>query len=90
VLQVASHLQQNLKFPILVSRSITDFDKYLLDVAQAKFVVCPPGFGYDTHCIWESLVVGSIPVVEISPFGPGLERSFSHLPVLVVDDLLKV
>jgi hypothetical protein len=81
---------QKFNFSIIQSKSISDYDQYLKELAQSKFVICPPGYGYDTHCIWESLTVGSIPVVEISPFGPGLERSFSHLPVLVVDDLMKV
>jgi hypothetical protein len=32
--------------------------------------------------------MGNIPIVEASPYGPGLEKSFSLLPVLVVPDLL--
>ena len=34
--------------------------------------------------------MGSIPVVEVFPSGPGLEKAFSLLPVLVVWDLLEV
>jgi hypothetical protein len=34
--------------------------------------------------------MGSIPIVEASPAGQGLEKSFSLLPVLVVPDLLQL
>jgi hypothetical protein len=37
--------------------------KYIQQVAKYKFNICPFGNGLDTHRIWESLMVGSIPVV---------------------------
>jgi hypothetical protein len=46
--------------------------------------------GYDTHRIWEALLLGAIPIVEANPFGSGIEKAFSRLPVLVVPDLLAV
>jgi len=49
--------------------------------AQAQFVLCPSGLGFDTYRLWETLLVGSIPVVESNP---GLDRTYSNLPVLVV------
>eukprot|EP01032_Pedospumella_encystans_P012554 gene12554-14518_t len=52
-----------------------------LAAAQAQFVLCPSGLGFDTYRLWETLLVGSIPVVESNP---GLDRTYSNLPVLVV------
>lgn len=48
----------------------------------SKFVLCPPGFSFDSFRIWETLLMGSIPIVESNP--TGLDRTFSTLPVLVV------
>jgi hypothetical protein len=63
--------------------------EHLDKLSMSKFVLCPPGDkGYDSFRIWQGLLMGSIPVVEANPFGPGLEKSFSLLPVLVVPDLL--
>ena len=44
----------------------------------------------DSYRIWESLAMGSIPIVESSALGTTLERTFSLLPVLVITDFLKV
>lgn len=57
------------------------FEEYLKDVARSKYVLCPEGFGIDTVRFWESLYLGSIPVVlncqNIS--------FYKDLPILVVD-----
>ena len=37
--------------------------------------------------MWEVLACGAVPVVESSP---GLDKSYSLLPVLVVDDLRRI
>jgi hypothetical protein len=50
--------------------------------AEAKFVFCPSGLGLDTFRLWESLVLGAIPVVESNK--GGLDRTYGSLPVLVV------
>jgi hypothetical protein len=52
-----------------------------LEAAQARFVLCPSGLGFDTYRLWETLLLGSIPVVESNP---GFDRTYSNLPVLVV------
>ena len=54
---------------------------YVTAMASHRFVLCPRGNGIDTHRMWETLYVGSIPVVERHP---ALE-SFSDLPILFVD-----
>jgi len=51
-----------------------------------RFVLCPPGNGVDTHRFWETLVTGGIPVAMRS----ATTTPFSHLPVVLVDDLREV
>lgn len=54
---------------------------YLAAIARARFVLCPSGFGWDTYRLWETLTLGSIPVVEYSE---GWHRVLDDLPVLFV------
>ena len=56
---------------------------YYEQIAEAKFVLCPSGMGYDTYRHWEVLLMGSIPVFESSP---GFDRTFHKLPVVIVDN----
>jgi hypothetical protein len=51
------------------------------DLAESKFVLCAGGLGTDTYRHWETLSLGSIPVMEHSP---GLDRTYSGLPVVFV------
>lgn len=34
------------------------------ETASSKFVLCPSGLGMDSYRIWESLLLGAIPIVE--------------------------
>lgn len=56
---------------------------YFNAIACAKFVLCPSGFGWDTYRIWETLLLGSIPIVEYSA---GWHTVLDDLPVLFVDN----
>ena len=58
------------------------FDEYLLECSCSKFAISPRGNGLDTHRIWESLFVGTIPVVKSS----SLDGLYSDLPVLIVGE----
>jgi hypothetical protein len=44
------------------------------------FVVCPYGGGHDTHRLWESLILGNIPIIKSS----GLDPLFENLNVCIV------
>jgi len=55
---------------------------YLLDLANSKFILSPRGNGLDCHRTWESLYMGSIPIVKASP----MDKVFEGLPVLIVKD----
>lgn len=50
--------------------------------AQHAFVLSPHGNGLDCHRTWETLILGSIPVMRTS----GLDSLFSELPVLIVKE----
>ena len=59
-----------------------NFDGYLDNIYNHKFVVCPEGNGIDTHRIWECLYMGTIPIVENN-----INNSFYHkLPILTVNN----
>ena len=61
-------------------------EEYVSTLASHRFALCPRGNGIDTHRMWESLYVGTIPVVERDS---ALE-SFSDLPILFVDKLARL
>jgi hypothetical protein len=62
------------------------FHEYIDDVAQSKFVISPEGDMHDCYRHWESIILGSIPVVHRSP----LDHIFEDLPVVIVDDYKEV
>jgi len=54
--------------------------QYLKDIKSSKFVLCPRGNGIDTHRIWESLYMGSIPIVIYE----NAHHLFTDLPILFI------
>jgi hypothetical protein len=60
-----------------------DILDYLNDIDKYKFVICLGGAGNDLHRIYETYLMGSIPIVQKS----SLEKLFSFydLPVVMVD-----
>lgn len=60
---------------------------YLLAIRNHEFVLCPRGNGKDTHRLWESLYMGSTPVVKRGE----IERDLmDRYPVWVVEDWAEV
>lgn len=57
------------------------FEEYLIELAKSKFILSPPGCAPDCYRTWESLLVGSIPIVIKSQ----LDNLFEGLPVLIID-----
>ena len=80
LLHIFLYLAKNLK-------EFRDLEKILYGMVMvtSAAVLCPPGEGYDSSRIYETLFTGSMPVVERST---GLDRSFYKLPVLMVDDFV--
>ena len=59
-----------------------NFDEYLDNIYSHKFVICPEGNGTDTHRLWETLYMGSIPVVLSKTFN---NTFFHELPICVIE-----
>ncbi|CAF1225302.1 unnamed protein product [Adineta ricciae] len=57
------------------------FETFLEHLGNAKFVLSPPGNGYDCHRTWEALLMGAAPVVVRS----GVDSLFKQLPAVVLD-----
>ena len=63
-------------FEILKSRSgdkinpncKVSFEVYIDELKNSRFVVCPRGNGIDTHRLWETIYLGSIPVITPNEF----------------------
>lgn len=58
------------------------FDNYLDDIYNHKFVLCPEGNGIDTHRFWETLYMGTIPIVKRNILASELYAGF---PCIIVD-----
>ena len=65
-----------------ISKAAVSFEKYLAEMAQSKFTLSPRGEGPDCYRTWESLLVGSIPIVKKS----ALNVLYEGLPVLLIDE----
>jgi len=60
----------------------SDFEGYIKELSSYKFCLSPPGRGVDTHRTWESLMVGTIPIM----MSTSLDILFEKLPVVIVND----
>lgn len=58
------------------------FEKYIEILSTYKFSISPPGRGIDAHRTWESLMMGTIPIICESP----MNIIFEKLPVIIVND----
>lgn len=66
-------------------------NEYLKILRSYKFIISPPGNGLDTHRTWESLTVGTVPIVKDSPTMQAFKSL--ELPLWIVknwDELLLV
>lgn len=70
------------KAPFCTAQSNRPYETYLKDLASSSFTISPRGNGLDTHRLWESLYLGSIPIVKSSPLDP----LYADLPVLIVKE----
>ncbi len=58
--------------------------KYLEEMARYKLSLCPEGNGVDTHRIWESLLVRTLPVMKETKFSTNLNSI--GIPILLLKD----
>ena len=61
----------------------SNFDKFILQMRSHKFILSPDGNGIDCHRTWESLLIGTVPIVQRHVFTEELSKD---LPILIVDD----
>lgn len=55
---------------------------FLKEIKSHNFVLCPRGNGIDTHRLWETLYMGSIPIVKKH----NGYKEFNDLPICFIDD----
>lgn len=64
-----------------IENTVEGRTNFLRDIRNHTFVLCPRGNGIDTHRLWETLYMGSIPIVK-KDIG---YSDFSDLPICFVD-----
>lgn len=70
---------------VTIGKIITTIDgriTFLRQIKQHSFVLCPRGNGIDTHRLWETLYMGSIPIVRNNS---ALDE-FKDLPICFIDN----
>lgn len=70
-------LQEMFQHPITQD----NYEEYLTDLAQTEFSWCPCDTTDDEHRIWESLMVGTIPIIKTS----WRDHFYMMLPVCIVE-----
>lgn len=60
----------------------TTFQDYCTRLSKVHIHTCPMGEGYDTFRFWESLAVGTVPVVKDHPFYDALVNHYPDLPMI--------
>jgi hypothetical protein len=62
--------------------SLDGREAYLRRIREHDFVLCPRGNGIDTHRLWETLYMGSIPIVIYSD----VHKNLLDLPILFIKE----
>lgn len=57
-------------------------EDFLKTIKRSKYVICPIGFGLDTHRFWEAAYLGARPVVITS----GLDETYKRFGAVVLND----
>ncbi len=70
------------KKPFCYSPGPKNYEDYLKDLAESKFVFSPRGNALDTHRLWEALYLGAYPIVKSSSLDP----LYHDLPIVIVHD----
>ena len=95
-INVYNNINERGKIPFLFSKKpwVTyfdgmngvDFNSYLDNIYNHHFVISPIGGGFESHRLWESLYLGSIPIVKRC-----INYSFyEDLPICFVDDYSEI
>jgi len=65
----------------IIENTLEGRKNFLINIRNHKFVLCPRGNGIDTHRLWETLYMGSIPIV----LKCCALNEFTDLPILFID-----
>lgn len=68
--------------PYCKTSSFKPFEEYLEEVAHSKFALSPRGYCLDCFRVWESLLMGTIPIVKTS----SLDSLYEGLPILIIQN----
>jgi hypothetical protein len=71
------------KSPIVDIKRFDKPSEYFNEASKYKFVLCPSGNGADTHRLWESQILNSLPILLNSNFSSNLKKL--GLPALYLD-----
>ena len=71
------------KSPIVDIKRFDKPSEYFNEASKYKFVLCPSGNGADTHRLWESQILKSLPILLNSNFSSNLKKL--GLPALYLD-----
>jgi len=64
-----------------------NYDEFLLNLREHKFMLCPRGNAIDCHRNWEVLYMRRVPIMKKHSY---LQELFKDYPVLFVDDFAEV
>ena len=62
------------------------YTEYVKDIIEHRFVLCPNGNGIDTHRLWETLYLGTIPIV----FESVNSNFYRDLPICFINSYTQV
>jgi hypothetical protein len=62
--------------------SFTNYENYLNELSKFRWVACPRGNGIDIHRLWETLYIGSLPLVDKNIN----TEQYKDLPIIYIDD----
>jgi hypothetical protein len=74
--------QNKINLPNLYNTNKSQSD-FLNELSSHRFIISPEGFGIDCHRHWESLYVGTIPIVLKNKLTENLSKIF---PIVVLND----
>lgn len=58
-----------------------DFNTFMDRMSESEFIVCPMGYGLDTHRFYEACAAGAVPIVMSS----GLDSLYEKFGAIIVD-----
>ena len=73
---------KNYKNVLIITEKV-NYSTYMKHLSDSKFVLCPKGNGIDTHRFYETILMGSIPIVEHTALYP----MYNESTVLMLNDL---